>query len=103
MCPRHLRHIQPTTFVQDHLDELLQLAMPEPTEVLGDRIVRHAKVTKDLMRDLRNPRRGGRRRILSDLLWTARSLDTHLKTVQVASSHSLLSFRDGQTHRPNIG
>src|SRR6266436_6634345 len=50
----------PTTFVQDHLDELLQLARSKPTKVLGDRIVRHPKVPKDLVRDSRDPRRGGR-------------------------------------------
>ena len=58
----------------------------------------HVKVPKDLVRDSRNPRRGRRRRILSDLLGSERSFDTHRKAVQVASTHSLLSFRNGQTH-----
>src|SRR5258708_14671443 len=89
----------PTTFVQDHLDELLQSAMPKPTEVPDDGIVRHAKVPKDLARDSRNPRRGGRQYIVSDLLGTERSFDTHRIAVQVASRHPLLSFKDGQTHR----
>src|SRR6266481_4568411 len=90
----------PTTFVQDHLDELLRSAMPKPTEVLDDGIVRHAKVPKDLVGDSRNPRRGRRRHILSDRLGTERSFDTHRRAVQVASSHCLLSFRNGQTHSP---
>src|SRR5262252_4563952 len=58
--------------------------MSKPTEVLGDRIVRHAKVPKNLVRDSRNPRRGGRRRICSDLLRTTKPFDTRFKTVQVA-------------------
>src|SRR5258707_9126905 len=69
----------PTTFVQGHLDEPLQLAMSKPTEALGDRIVRHAKVPKDLMRDSWNPRCRGCRHIPSELLGSARSFDTHVK------------------------
>jgi hypothetical protein len=58
------------------------------------------------MRDLRNPRRGGRRRILSDLLWTTRPLDTHLKTVQVASTHRCFpsdAKRTGRTSVSSLG
>jgi hypothetical protein len=42
---------------------------------------------KDLVGDTRNGGRGERRRILSDLPWTARSVHSHLKTSSVASSH----------------
>ena len=55
------------------------------------------------MRDSRNPRHGGPRHIVSDRLGTERSFDTHRGAVQVASSHCLLSFRNGQTHSPNMG
>src|SRR5215471_8994423 len=86
-----LRHVpspsttHPTTFVQGHLDELLRLAVSKPTEVLGDRVVRHAKVLEDFMRDLRNPRCGGCRHIPSAPLETARPFDTHVETARVAS------------------
>src|SRR5215831_3298222 len=88
-----LRHVpppsttRPTTFVQGHLDELLRLAVSKPTEVLGDRLVRHAKVLEDLMRDSRNPRCGGCRHIPSAPLVTARSFDSYVKTARVASTH----------------
>src|SRR2546427_8069874 len=53
------------------------------------------------MRDSRNPRRGGRRHTLSDLLWTARSFDTRLTTIQVAPTHrclpSEMARRTGRT------
>src|SRR5215470_6656149 len=77
-------------FVQDHLDELLRSAISKPIEVLGNRIVRHAKVPKNLVRASRNPRRGGRRRIPSDPLWTARPFDTRFKTARVASAHAVV-------------
>jgi hypothetical protein len=38
-------------------------------------------------RDSRNPRCGGRRHIVSDLLGTERWFDTHRRAVQVASTH----------------
>src|SRR5215471_7962195 len=72
-------------FVQDHLNEPLRSAMSKSTEVLGDRIVRHAKVAKDLVRDSRDG--GGRRRIRYDLLRNARPFDTRCKTARVAFSH----------------
>jgi hypothetical protein len=94
-------------FVQDHLDELLRSAMSKPTEVLGNRIVRHAKVPKDLVRDSRNPRRGGCRRIRSDLLWTARPFDTRFKAARVASTHrcflSEMAKRTGRTLVRSLG
>src|SRR5262245_50907628 len=80
----------PATFVQDHLDELLHVAMSKPTEVLGDRIVLHTKVPYDLMIDSWNPRHGGCRRISSDIFSTARSFDTHIKATRVASTHCRL-------------
>src|SRR5262249_55384821 len=91
----------PMAFVQDHLNQLLRSAMSKPTEVLGNRIVRHAKIPKDLVRDSRNPRRRGRRCISSDLLRTARPFDTRFKAARVASAHrcfpSEMAKRTGRT------
>jgi hypothetical protein len=88
-------------FAQDHLNELLRSAMSKPTEVLGNRIVRHAKVPKDLVRDSRNLRRRGPRRIRSDLLRAARPFDTPFETTRVASTHrcfpSEMAKRTGRT------
>jgi hypothetical protein len=77
----------PTAFVQDHLDDLLQLAMSKSTEVPRDGIVRHAEVPKDFVRDSRNPRRRRRRRTQSTLHRTARSFDTYVKVCRVVSTH----------------